>query len=86
MTREEREAALGRERKPALKRVDDTPSTPKSWVGAVDCRGTGTWIRYGREAELDMEQKLGLQRVGDTLSEPKSRVGAGGLPRDRNAD
>ena len=25
--------------------MGDTPSKPKSWVGAGDCRGTGSWIR-----------------------------------------
>ena len=57
-TREEEEAGLGRERKPGLERVGDTPLKPKSWVGAGDCRGTGTWTREEMEAGLGRGRKL----------------------------
>ena len=51
-TRERKEAELGRERKLGLKGVGDTQLKPKSWVGARDCRGTGTRTREGKEAGL----------------------------------
>ena len=46
----ERKLDYRKERKLGLKRVGDTQLKPKSWVGAWDCRGTGTWTREGKEA------------------------------------
>ena len=37
--------------KPGLKRVDDTEFKPQSWVGATDCRGTGTRTRKGMKLD-----------------------------------
>ena len=52
-----KEAGQGKERKPGLKRVGDTYSKPKSWVGAGDCCGTGT---QGCRDSFFFETKLGL--------------------------
>ena len=56
--------------------MGDTQTNPKSWVGAKDCRGTGTWIRGKKRSWTREERKRGLQRVGDTELKPKSRDGA----------
>ena len=57
-----KEAGLGRERKLGLKKVGDTQLKPKSWAGAGDCRGTGTWTKEGKEAGLGRERRPGLNR------------------------
>ena len=46
-----------REHKPGLKRVGDTQIKPKSWDGAKNCRGTGTWTGEKKEAGLGTERK-----------------------------
>ena len=74
-TREGREAGLGRERKPGLKRVGDTELKPKFCVGAEDCRRTGKFDLWDGE-EVGREMRLGLQRVGDIQFIPKSWVWA----------
>ena len=61
-TKRGKEAGLGRERKPELKKMGDTQLKPKSWAGAGDCRGTGTWTKEGKEAGLGRERRPGLKR------------------------